>query len=202
MTVKPATAPRAQVPARPPIVSTITMQGYLQHLAVQEAEHARTQSLHMAGVFEQQTVQAPTPTAARPRKVNVYESPSKNKYELERARARQFGLTLSGRKGDAVMEEEEEKLPEPSTLAYANKRYAQTKVKPNNLNAAFFQDLESGEDGVSQTENQSIASVIGMNRTQAPTTEAPVQQASVQFGGSVNSRVDNQLEANAGDDLW
>ena len=200
MTVEPATAPRAQVPARPPIVSTITMQGYLQHLAVQEAEHARTQSLHMAGVFEQQTVRAPTPTAARPRKVNVYESPSKNKYELERARARQFGLTLSGRKGDAVMEEEEEK--QPHTLAYTNKRYAQTKVKPNNLNAAFFQDLESGEDVVSQTENQSIASVIGMNRTQAPTTEAPVQQASVQFGGSVNSRVDNQLEANAGDDLW
>ena len=202
MTVKPNTAPRAQVPARPPIVSTITMQGYLQHLAVQEAEHARTQSLHMAGVFEQQTVRAPTPTAARPRKVNVYESPSKNKYELERARARQFGLTLSGRKGDAVMEEEEEKLPEPNALAFTNMRYAQTKVKPNNLNAAFFQDLESGEDVVSQTENQSIASVIGMNRTQAPTTEAPVQQASVQFGGSVNSRVDNQLEANAGDDLW
>jgi len=202
MTVKAATAPRAPVPARPPIVSTVTMQGYLQHLAEQEAEHARAQSLHMASIFEPQPGQAPTPTAARPRKVNVYESPSKAKYELERARARQFALTLSGGKRDAHMQEEEEKLPEPNALAFVNMRYAQTKVKPNNLNAAFFQDLESGEDPGSQTENRSVASVIGMNRTQAPTTEAPVQQASVQYGGSVNSRVDNQLEANAGDDLW
>ena len=117
-------------------------------------------------------------------------------FDQEQKRAKHFGLSLSGAKMNFHMQEEEEKRG-PGLIGQreATRRYAQTKVKPRGGMQDFLIDTNSDVDIIDQTENQSIAGIIGDVQIQDEQRSIrSSNQGSVLYGGSNNSRVNNQLE--------
>ena len=128
-------------------------------------------------------------------RTNTYQSPTKKMYDREQKTALAFGNSMSPSKRDTNMSYEEEKRG-PGLLGQqaATRRYAQTKIKPYKVQAEFFIDTTSEMDA-EQTENNDIAGIIG--DVQIHDEQRSIRssnQGSVQYGGSANSRVNNQLE--------
>ena len=128
-------------------------------------------------------------------RTNTYKSPTKKMYDQEQKNALAFGNSMSPSKRDTNMSYEEEKRG-PGLLGQqaATRRYAKTKIKPYKVQSEFFIDTTSEMDA-EQTENNDINGIINtIGANVVPTPGEFSGQGSVQYGGSANSRVNNQLE--------